>query len=578
MKKLKSIIGVILCVVMVLSMSSIFAKSPTFKDVPATHWAFNSIENAAANGMVTGIGSGQFAPSGTVSNSQFVTILTRACYANELATTKSNVSTWWGVNMTVGQNNGLLDGTQVGATYKNGTWTVSVVNAGMTRYDAAQVVYNFMNANYPQYLATEAELAAVVSNISDYDSIPQNYRKAVCNMYVLGILKGIDKTGRYGGTATLDRAQACIILERTFVTIENNNYLNNCPYTPVTVTRMTVETETPSTGSYQSGYLANGKPITVENIQAVLDEYKVMYPDGTPWGTGNAYRYVSTMFNGGSSGCNSYAAKLSDYIFGADAPVTVHANYDQLKVGDVVWLKSSATGYDHVIVITEVSGDFYRACSGNTNGKVTWEDWGYISDLQVPSASSTRIYSRYNSSDVATGTGTTGTGAGTTTTTPTTPTTPETPSTGTYQAGYLANGKPITVENIQEMLEEFKKEYPEGTEWNTDSKYDDLNSTLFGWAGGCNSFASMLSDYLFGKDAPVNVHTNYDQIKVGDVIWVKNSSNGYSHVVVVTEVTNNGKYRCCSGNMGGQVSWSGLNYISDLQIASFSASRVYSRY
>ena len=96
-------------------------------------------------------------------------------------------------------------------------------------------------------------------------------------------------------------------------------------------------------------------------------------------------------------GCNSFAYILSDTIFGKDAPVTKHQNFDQIKVGDVIWLKNSANGFNHVFVVTEVDSDsnIYRTCEGNVSDTVSWMGWGEISFLSEPECSSTYIYSRY---------------------------------------------------------------------------------------------------------------------------------------------------------------------------------------
>jgi len=133
-------------------------------------------------------------------------------------------------------------------------------------------------------------------------------------------------------------------------------------------------------------------------------------------------------------------------------------------------------------------------------------------------------------------------------------------ATPTYREGYLTNGKPITDANIQEMLGEIKGSMPYGTEWNGDSKYF-YNSKL-GYGGGCNSFGYAVSDALFGEDAPVFPHKDFTKLKVGDTIWVRDSTSAsaasYSHVmVVITAPDAEGTFKTCSGNVNGKVSWPG---------------------
>lgn len=164
-------------------------------------------------------------------------------------------------------------------------------------------------------------------------------------------------------------------------------------------------------------------------------------------------------------------------------------------------------------------------------------------------------------------------------TTPVEPAKPDVPAdNGGYKEGYLANGQPITEENIKAVLAELKEKYPEGMEWNTDPKYL-YNSPQLGYGGGCNSFAYILSDTIFGKDAPVTTHRNYGQLKVGDIEWTKNSENGYSHLSVVIEIDSSGLFfRGCSGNVSGKVSWTDLGEFQYYDTPEYSESIILSRY
>lgn len=73
----------------------------------------------------------------------------------------------------------------------------------------------------------------------------------------------------------------------------------------------------------------------------------------------------------------------------------MHQNFDQLKVGDVVWMKGSSTGYDHCVLVTDVSrlGEgIFNCANGNKNKVVRWGS-GYDNDQY--NASESYIYSRY---------------------------------------------------------------------------------------------------------------------------------------------------------------------------------------
>jgi len=155
-----------------------------------------------------------------------------------------------------------------------------------------------------------------------------------------------------------------------------------------------------ATPVYVAGYLSNGKPITEANIQEILNSVQETMPEDTRWDSDNFFNYNSAKLFSGPA-CSSFACGLSDFIFGEDAPVTKHQNFDKLKVGDVVWMKNVKTDYSHAFVVTSLSNpywgpDSYSTCDGNSGGKVTWNGHGEYGTFEEPEiASATWIYSRY---------------------------------------------------------------------------------------------------------------------------------------------------------------------------------------
>ena len=126
----------------------------------------------------------------------------------------------------------------------------------------------------------------------------------------------------------------------------------------------------------------------------------------------------------------------------------------------------------------------------------------------------------------------------------------------TYREGYLTNGKPITEENIKELLAKFEETMPQGTTWDLSTTYYYQSPKLYGYRA-CAAFASCISDALFDEEAPATRHQNFDQLKVGDVVVLQNDSTGYNHTVVVTSLVSkwNNAYDTCDGNRAGKVSW-----------------------
>lgn len=93
--------------------------------------------------------------------------------------------------------------------------------------------------------------------------------------------------------------------------------------------------EKPEAPAAGTGTLANGKPITEENVLAIIQELLVKYPDGMKW-DGNTYRpgtasnatrniaaqyttagYASGVHTSMQCGCGGFASLVSDTIFGS---------------------------------------------------------------------------------------------------------------------------------------------------------------------------------------------------------------------------------------------------------------------
>lgn len=134
-----------------------------------------------------------------------------------------------------------------------------------------------------------------------------------------------------------------------------------------------------------------------------------------------------------------------------------------------------------------------------------------------------------------------------------------------YCEGYLANGKPITEANIQEMLAIMEQSMPTGTKWNGDDAYSYSGDVVGGSA--CAGFAFAVSDAIFGENAPLNKHQNFTELKVGDAFEMSDG-NTYTHfVVVMTQPDEDGNFLACSGNYGQKVIWSSNKepYIKNLK-------------
>ena len=152
---------------------------------------------------------------------------------------------------------------------------------------------------------------------------------------------------------------------------------------------------------------------------------------------------------------------------------------------------------------------------------------------------------------------------------------PETPS--TPAAGTLTNGKPITVENVTELMNELRAQYPNGTDAGRyngpaairqiTTKYSVDTGGLVSTSIGCGGWAARVFDYIFGQDVTFR-RVSYDEARVGDLLIKVDSQGRLMHVAIVSaRKTINGipNMLCTTdanvGNSGVNVMlWDGARY------------------
>lgn len=186
---------------------SALAASPTFKDVPETHWAYSYVERAATDGIVNGVSPSVFSPSTQVTSAQFFAMVERVCMPD--AGWTAGEGTWYEPywNMASAEGYNLVKGTAI---------TKNNFNAAISRYDMAQALYNYNNISEvgsSGYGGLYGITPASPSQIKDYNSIPEKYRTAVLWAYGAGALKG-DEKGNFNGSNVMNRAEAATVMVR----------------------------------------------------------------------------------------------------------------------------------------------------------------------------------------------------------------------------------------------------------------------------------------------------------------------------------------------------------------------------
>ena len=197
MKKTLTLILALYMMLMLMT-PAIAVEKQTFTDVPTTHWAYANIEKAVEMGLLYGMGDNKYAPEATLSAAQFITIIGRVFYNDDVVAATTSEDNWYSAYVRVAQQKGVL----------NGVSAVNDLEGAISRYDMAQLMYNASNA----YGLTGS--IADSTKIADYTSIPPMYNAAVVWNYGTGFLVGFDSVGNFVGTSPMTRAQAATVLVR----------------------------------------------------------------------------------------------------------------------------------------------------------------------------------------------------------------------------------------------------------------------------------------------------------------------------------------------------------------------------
>lgn len=215
---MKKTLSFLLAVLIALSTTSmaLAADTPTFSDVPTSHWAFDEIEKAVDAGITTGYSDGTFKPANNVSYVHFSAFIARAFFTSTIERYKKyNPGASWQDSCVYSlEANNIYTGTKMAtAAQQTGSYD-SVLNTPITRYDMAQIIYNVLELNVVSMPEGKSD------GIGDWSSIPANYQNAVSVCYALGILNG-QSDGNFGGNNYMNRAQGCVVISRLENYIEN---------------------------------------------------------------------------------------------------------------------------------------------------------------------------------------------------------------------------------------------------------------------------------------------------------------------------------------------------------------------
>ncbi len=124
--------------------------------------------DCSEKGIVGGYGDGTFRPANTVMNSNFVVMLSRAFYADDVA---NYVAQGYQINGTFYPNYIAMQmaGALRYTSFELDLQKANVMNKGISRYDMAQLMTNIMAKK--GFAASESDKDTATAKIADYNEI-----------------------------------------------------------------------------------------------------------------------------------------------------------------------------------------------------------------------------------------------------------------------------------------------------------------------------------------------------------------------------------------------------------------------
>ena len=374
-KRLSLLLALVFCLGLVPFAS---ADNSPFSDVPSDHWAYDAVMETYNDGVMTGTATGVFSPSGKLSMAQFVTVLTRAFYNDDVVNSTRD-GAWPNQNYDAAEKHNLF----AGLTRWGGDIEV-------TREVMAQMMYNVM-IDKGLVLPNAEELAGTISNIPDNSSVDDAFQTAVATCYYWDLLSGTDPSGSFSPKGLINRAQAAVIYVRLKKAV---NVLGaGIPENPGTATPDTTapgtagnpgDTQNPQAAP--SATLTNGMPVTEENVLALIEEYRngkepgekakeagfTSYTNGSTYDAYNPKYYIAGL--GSGKECAKFAFAFWDDIFG-DVSYREVTDPWQIKPGDLI----QEEYHWSIAVSNPFSSQFYTdpcvvTVGGGKAGSIGWAD------------------------------------------------------------------------------------------------------------------------------------------------------------------------------------------------------------
>lgn len=111
---------------------------------------------------------------------------------------------------------------------------------------------------------------------------------------------------------------------------------------------------------------AETEPAESNQVYETIMAQKAVFPEGMHWTNDNYYGWKGGTYTGGF-GCAGFAFAVSDAAFG-DVPATIHRDYSNLRVGDILRVDHDT----HSVIVLEVKENSVIVAEGNYNSSIHW--------------------------------------------------------------------------------------------------------------------------------------------------------------------------------------------------------------
>ena len=186
-----------------ISVKNTSAAITDFKDIPANAWYYNYVSRMVQDGLFAGTSSTTFSPDAPMSEVQFLTVVLRKAFPNELTQYNAQyTSTWYDGAYRLGLAKGIISQ----SVYGSG----ADMNRNITRERMTDIAIKGLEAMGEQTYSNAAGVSARVTDLKDCSG---TMRDSMIKAYTMGIIAGTSDT-TVSPKQTATRAQGATVLYR----------------------------------------------------------------------------------------------------------------------------------------------------------------------------------------------------------------------------------------------------------------------------------------------------------------------------------------------------------------------------